>query len=33
MIEEFKKWIIEVQDEALAEKRIKAEAKGDKSKW
>jgi len=33
MIDEFKKWIIEIQDEALEEKRVKAKANGDESKW
>jgi len=33
MINEFKKWLIEIQDEALEVKRIKAAAKGDESKW
>jgi len=33
MINEFKKWMIEIQDEALKGKKIKAKAKGDESKW
>lgn len=33
MIDEFKKWMIEIQEVALATKREKAKAKGDESKW
>ena len=33
MIEDFKKWVLEIQDEALQEKRNKAIKKGDESKW
>jgi len=33
MIENFKKWILEIQSEALTEKRNRAKEKGDESKW
>jgi hypothetical protein len=33
MIEEFKEWMIGIQEDALARKREKAKAKGDESKW
>lgn len=33
MIEDFKNWILEIQNKALTEKRNKANEKGDESKW
>jgi hypothetical protein len=33
MIEEFKEWMIEIQDAALTKKRMQAKAKGDESNW
>jgi|GEM_PF-6285526 len=33
MIENFKEWMIEIQDEAIKEKCRKAKEKGDETKW
>ena len=33
MIEEFKEWMMEIQEDALSRKRDQAKAKGDESKW
>jgi hypothetical protein len=33
MIEKFREWMIEIQDEAINEKRRKAKEKGDETKW